>query len=115
MFPDDPPRFWSRTPHGYSDRAAVLADVADAGFTSSEINVLEAQSRASSPDIPGVAYCHGTPLRAEIEARDSSGLDNAVTACATAIEERFGAVDLDAKIRGFVVTATAPEAPGQPA
>ena len=108
MFPDDPPRFLSRTPHGYSDRTTVLADVAAAGFTSSEMSVLEARSRASSPDIPAAAYCHGTPLRAEIEARDSSGLDNAVTACAVAIEQRFGAVDLDTMIRGFVVTATAP-------
>ena len=108
VFPDDPPRFLSRTPHGYFDRTTILADVAGAGFASSAMSVLEARSRASSPDVPAVAYCHGTPLRAEIEARDSSGLDRAVTACTAAIEQRFGTVDLDTKIRGFVVTATAP-------
>jgi SAM-dependent methyltransferase len=108
VFPDDPPRFLSRTPHGYFDRATILADVAGAGFDSPEMNMLEVRSRASSPDIPAVAYCHGTPLRAEIEARDSSGLDTAVAASSAAIERRFGSSDLGSKISGFVVTATAP-------
>src|SRR5205823_2197093 len=32
LFPTDPPRFLVRTPHGYSDRATIVRDLADAGF-----------------------------------------------------------------------------------
>ncbi len=107
-FPDDPPRFMSRTPHGYFDHATILADVEAGGFERAELDVLEARSRAASAEIAVVALCQGTPLRAEIEARDPLGLLDAVADCTAAIERRFGAVDLEARIRGFVVTATAP-------
>ena len=33
LFPDDPPRFMARTPHGYHDAAAIAQDLASAGFT----------------------------------------------------------------------------------
>jgi ubiquinone/menaquinone biosynthesis C-methylase UbiE len=32
VFPDDPPRFMARTPHGYHDVDAIRADLATAGF-----------------------------------------------------------------------------------
>ena len=35
------------------------------------------RSQAPSPRHPAVAYCQGTPLRNEIEARDASRLDEA--------------------------------------
>ena len=31
-FPDDPPGFFRRTPHGYFDMAAITATLAEAGF-----------------------------------------------------------------------------------
>ncbi len=34
VFPDDPPRFMARTPHGYHDKAVIAGDVAKAGFAS---------------------------------------------------------------------------------
>jgi len=46
--------------------------------------------------------------RAEIEARDPSRLDEAVAAATDALVTRFGPTDLDGRIRGFVITATAP-------
>ena len=110
-YPDDPPRFMSRTPHGYFDHATILADVAAGGFEGGEIDVLDARSRAASAEIAVVALCQGTPLRAEIEQRDPLGLVDAMADCTVAIERRFGTVDLDAKIRGFVVTATNPPPP----
>lgn len=85
----------------------MLADVAAAGFGSPpEVDVLEARSRAASADVAAAAFCCGTPLRAEIEAREPAGLDDVVAACTAALERRFGSIDLDAKIRGFVVTTT---------
>ena len=43
------------------------------------------QSRAASPRIPAVAYCQGTLLRNEIEARDAGKLEAATDYAASAI------------------------------
>jgi SAM-dependent methyltransferase len=106
VFPDDPPGFLGRTPYGYFDHGDIRDDLLAAGFEGgAEINVLEARSYASSADQPAIAFCHGTPLRNEIESRDRSLLTH-VTSIATArIAERFGETDVDGLIRGFVITA----------
>ena len=109
VFPDDPPMFLARTPYGYYDEAAIRADVAAAGFaTPIGFEALEAESRAPSCDIPAFAYCQGTPLRNEIEARDPKGLVEATEAAAAAIGKQFGQTDITAKIRAFVISATKP-------
>ena len=69
FFPNDPPRFLARTPHGYHDTALIRCDLVKAGFTDVAIETRAAQSRAASPRQPALAYCQGTPLRNEIEAR----------------------------------------------
>ena len=53
--------------------------------------------------MPAVAYCHGTPLRNEIEARDASRLDEATQAAAQAIAARFGPGPVDGMIQALVV------------
>jgi len=109
LFPDDPPVFLARTPHGYFIEAEVQADVAAGGFaTPAGFDVLETRSRAVSCEIPAIAYCQGTPLRNEIEERDPARLNEATAVAATAIADRFGATDVDGKIRGFVATALKP-------
>src|SRR6195952_2075975 len=70
IFPNDPPRFLARTPHGYHDTALIRSDLEAAGFSRVVIETRAEQSRASSPRILAVAYCQGTLLRNEIEARD---------------------------------------------
>src|SRR5258708_26550594 len=69
LFPNDPPRFMARTPHGYHDIALIRSDLAKAGFSDVAIETREAQSRAPSARHVALAYCQGTPLRNEIEAR----------------------------------------------
>ena len=69
MFPDDPPRFMARTPHGYHDTALIRGDVEEAGFSRVSIETKAEQSRAPSPRFAALAYCRGTPVRDEIEAR----------------------------------------------
>jgi ubiquinone/menaquinone biosynthesis C-methylase UbiE len=106
MFPDDPPRFMARVPHGYSDPGKIVAQLAEAGFASKAIiSTVEARSRAASPGIPAVAYCQGTPLRSEIEARSATGLAQATEAAATAIRERFGSGPVDGRIQAHIITA----------
>jgi SAM-dependent methyltransferase len=103
FFPDDPPTFLARAPYGYFDRAAIAADVAGGGFGKSpEIVTLPGQSRARNASDPAVAYCHGSPLRAEIEARGA--LEHATDAAEKAIEQRFGGGPIEAKIQAHVIT-----------
>lgn len=105
VFPSDPPRFLARTPHGYYDKIIIERDLAAGGFTgSAEITTVTARSRAPSFTIPAIAYCQGTPLRNEIEARDRSRLGEATDAAAEAIGERFGRGAVDGKIQAHVVS-----------
>ncbi|MBI3431494.1 MAG: class I SAM-dependent methyltransferase [Hydrogenophilales bacterium] len=100
LFPQDPPRFLARTPHGYHDLARVEHDLQCAGFTSPpHVHTVARRSRATSPRIPALAYCEGTPLRNEIEARDASRLGEATDLAAAAIAERFGPGPVDSKTR----------------
>ena len=104
IFPEDPPRFLARLPHGYHDPSVVARDVAGGGFVKSpQIVTLTARSRAESPKVPAIAYCQGTPLRSEIEARDASRLVEATEAAALAIAKRFGSGSVDGKIQALVV------------
>jgi SAM-dependent methyltransferase len=105
FFPDDPPRFLARTPHGYHDPRAIERDLANGGFrTSPRIDTVAARSRAASPKIPAVAYCQGTPLRNELEARVAARLGEATDVAAEAIAQRYGRDAVDAKIQAHVVS-----------
>ena len=105
IFPNDPPRFLARTPHGYHDKALIRRELENAGFSRVEIVTRAEQSRASSPRIPAVAYCQGTPLRDEIEARDPGKLEAATDHAASAIAERHGSGEVAAKIQAHVIVA----------
>ncbi|MBI1361751.1 MAG: methyltransferase domain-containing protein [Alphaproteobacteria bacterium] len=107
MFPADPPRFLARTPHGYHDTALIRRELEAAGFSHFVIETIAEESRAASARIPAVAYCHGTPLRGEIEARDPGGLDIATAAAEAAIASRHGRGEVAAKIQAHVIAATA--------
>lgn len=108
LFPDDPPRFLARTPHGYHDRKAILRDVAEGGFTAAPaFETVAAESRAASARDPAVAYCQGTPLRGEIEARAPQGLAEATEHAARAIAARHGEGPVSAKIQAHVVSVRA--------
>jgi hypothetical protein len=105
LFPDDPPRFLARTPHGYHDPETIKRELAAGGFTGSlAITTLAARSRAASCERPAVAYCQGTPLRNEIEARDALQLMEATVMAAEAIAHRFGRETVEGKIQAHIVT-----------
>jgi SAM-dependent methyltransferase len=109
VFPDDPPRFMERTPHGYHDPHVIERDLARGGFEGApEIVAVEAVSRARSARIAAIAFCQGTPLRNEIEARDASRLGEATGTAEAALARRFGAGAIEGRMRAYVVVATAP-------
>lgn len=105
IFPNDPPRFLARMPHGYHDTAVIRSELEDAGFSRVAIETRAEQSRASSPRVPAVAYCQGTPLRNEIEARDAGKLEAATDHAASAIAGRHGSGAVAAKIQAHVIVA----------
>ena len=105
VFPEDPPRFMARTPHGYYDHATITRDLKAGGFSASpQFHTVAARSREASARVPAIAYCQGTPLRSEIEARDKSRLAEATNVAAQAIAQRFGSGAVDGKIQAHVIT-----------
>ena len=105
VFPDDPPRFMARVPHGYHDRDVIARDLAAGGFDlPPRIDTLAVPSHAASARDAAVAFCQGTPLRNEIEARDPFALERATDAATRALQARFGDGPVDATIRAHVVT-----------
>ena len=83
LFPDDPPRFMSRTPHGYYEKAAIRSDLERAGFRDISI---ETRSETS-------------------EARDASKLQAATDIVAEAIRTRHGSGPVEGKIQAIVIEA----------
>ena len=106
VFPDDPPRFLARTPHGYYDETLIEDELRSAGFSDVAIDKRSEQSRAPSAQHPAVAYCQGTPLRNEIEARGPGSLQAATDHAAAAIAKVHGSGEVTAKIQGLVIVAT---------
>jgi ubiquinone/menaquinone biosynthesis C-methylase UbiE len=105
LFPSDPPVFLARTPHGYHDLDRIKADVSAAGYSDIQIEPIEAMSRAKSARDVAIAYCEGTPLRGEIEARDKSALGRATELATAALEKRYGSGPVETRMKAIIVTA----------
>jgi ubiquinone/menaquinone biosynthesis C-methylase UbiE len=105
LFPADPPQFLARTPHGYHDADQIRAELAAAGFAKPAIDTVEFMSKASTATDPAIAYCQGTPLRNEIEARHAGGLNEATKTAAEALARRFGNGPIEGRISAHVITA----------
>ena len=107
LFPTDPPRFLARLPHGHCDQTVIATALFQGGFTGTNaFETVTAQSPAESARIVAIAYCQGTPLRSEIEARDASILGEATDIATAAISQRFGTGQVTGKIQAVVISAT---------
>jgi len=106
IFPQDPPRFLARTPHGYCDKNRIREELKAGGFGAVSIETVDARSKGSSARDVAIAFCQGTPLRSEIEARGAPTLEEATQHAAKALTERFGTKAIDGRMRAIVVTAT---------
>jgi len=105
LFPRDPPLFLARAPHGYHDVAKIREELLAAGFALISAETRVFVSTASSPRDVAIAYCQGTPLRNEIEARDASRLLEATEAATDALARRFGSGTIEGRIAAHVFTA----------
>ncbi|KWV57240.1 SAM-dependent methyltransferase [Bradyrhizobium macuxiense] len=107
MYPNNPPLFLARTPHGYHDPARIRADLTAAGFKDIAIETITHRSRAASAQDPAIAYCQGTPMRGEIEKHGASALEAATRSAAEALARRFGTGAIDGQIQALVISAVA--------
>lgn len=104
LFPDNPPSFITQIPYGYYDFNTIAGDLANGGFDQRpDFETLAFSSNAESAHIPALAYCQGTPLRTEIEARGAS-LEEVTTLVEAAIAKKFGAHNLEGQIQAHVVS-----------
>jgi ubiquinone/menaquinone biosynthesis C-methylase UbiE len=106
LFPDDPPRFLEQIPHSYHDPAVVVADLLGGGLVSPHVELVEHRSRAATAEIVARAYCTGTPLHDQLQRGGPERVAAALAASTQALEDRFGATDLDGRIAALVATAS---------
>lgn len=102
QFADDPPTFLARVPHGYADGALVVADLSAAGFADAQVETVERACTGNPADLAR-GYCHGTPLRGEIEARGD--LSAARLAVEAGLVRRFGMGEVVGRMAALVVSA----------
>jgi len=86
VFPDDPPTFLARVPHGYADPDVFAADATAGGLRCDSITPVTLEGTTASAADLAAGYCGGTPLLAEISARaDLATATAAVTEELTAL------------------------------
>ena len=106
LFPENPPRFMVRVPHGYFDGDVIGAHLRDGGYTAPpRIEALVVTSRAPSAHDAAFAYCQGTPLRVELEQLGPGALERATDAAEAALRRRYGDGPLEGQIRALIVEA----------
>ena len=106
LYPQDPPMFLARTPHGHHDTAALEAQLRTAGFGTTSVESVTQESRAPDALSVAIGYCQGTPMRNEIEAHGAEALAAATKVAADAIAARYGSGPVTGRIRAHVITAT---------
>ena len=105
LFPDNPPMFLARTPHGHYDTVALEAQLRAVGFAAVTTEIVTRESQAANALSVAIGYCQGTPMRNEIEARDPDRLAEATAVAAAAITRQFGPGPVTGKIQAHIITA----------
>jgi SAM-dependent methyltransferase len=106
LFPNDPPMFLARTPHGHYDTSALEIQLREVGFESVMIETVARNSVSPNARSVATGYCQGTPMRNEVEARDRGRLTEVTDTATAAIAMRFGSGEVTGKMRAHVITAT---------
>ncbi len=97
--------FIERTPHGYHDIDAIRRDLRAAGWPGCRIETMSLVGHAASARSAAIALCHGTPMRAEIEAFGAGALDAGTDAAAAEISARFGEGPFAAPSQAHIIEA----------
>lgn len=110
LFPDDPPTFVVRTPHGYADPDQIAVDVAAGGLVDARIERVVLRGTTPSARLVAEGYCLGTPLRFDLEQRGA--LDQLTESVATSMAAQLGDGPVTSELAAFVVTARSDPARG---
>jgi len=103
VFPDRPPDFITRVPHGYYDAARIRSDVQAGGLTLERIEHVSCNGAAPDARTMARGYCYGTPLRFELEARGP--LDELAARVGEEMTARLGSGPVEAESAALIVTA----------
>jgi hypothetical protein len=106
LFPDDPPDFVARIPHGYHDLAQIRSDVAAGGLEVESIERIVLRGTAPSARTLAEGFCFGTPLRFALQERGDLG--DLTEGVAGRMTLRLGAGSVEGDLAAFVVTARRP-------
>ena len=104
LFPDDPPDFLRRVPHGYADPARIRADAQAGGLVVEELDRVELTGRAPSASVLAEGYCLGTPLRFELQEMGAD-LGEVVPRVAAGLRRRLGDGLVEGAMAAYVVRA----------
>jgi SAM-dependent methyltransferase len=105
-YPAHPSWFLERTPCGYHDPDIIRADLRAAGFADCRIDTVVRTGHAASPRGVALGLCQGSPMRAEIEALDPTGLEAATNAAAAIVAEHCGEGPFKTPLQALVVETT---------
>lgn len=108
LFPEDPPLFMGRTPHGHADPEPYLAMLRDAGFAEAKAEWVAKVGRSPSAQRLAEGFCLGTPLRGELEARRPGSPQEAVAPVTDAFRASWGDGAIEVPIEAYVLTARRP-------
>lgn len=104
-YPDDPPTFIERVPFGYFDVELIRAELIEAGFSEVAAETVTLPSHADAAADVAIGVCQGTPVRAEIEAREADGLHAATEDATQALIATYGSGRLTSTMQAITVTA----------
>lgn len=104
-FPDDPPQFFARTPHGHHDTGKLRENLAAAGFAEASIETVTLEAGHLTADELAVGFCQGTPLRQEIDQRATMDLAATTRAVAQSLRARFGDGKIESRIQAHLIVA----------
>jgi SAM-dependent methyltransferase len=103
VLPGGAPPFLERVPHGYHDADRLVADVEAAGLRVREVTPVRLEGRAPDARTIALGFCHGTPVRAGVQA--VAELDVTVDAVTAHIAERLGDGEIVGSMLAHVVDA----------
>ncbi len=107
MFPDSPPSFIVRVPHGYADPDRIRLDVQSAGLLVQSIEPLVLRGKSASAQLLAEGFAMGTPLRFELQ--DLGPLGSLTQQLAQDMTRRLGDGPVEGDLAAFLVTARKPD------
>ena len=94
-----------RIPYGYSDRDRIAADLRAGGFSTVDIDTIDAQALADSATDVAIGFVQGTPMVNEIREHGGPTPEAVTAAVAADIAREFGTGSIKAPMRAYVIRA----------